>query len=109
MAVLDVFGGSLGIAGEAILNALPSVDTFFLMSGTLTTYILFKELDRAGGNRTKHAVTFIMYYVHRYLRITLTYGLIMGVVIAVLPYVYYGPSWVSIILSAESCKTYCCT
>ena len=35
---------------EAVLNALPSVDSFFLMGGTLTAYIVFKELDKAGAN-----------------------------------------------------------
>ena len=33
-----------------MLNALPSVDSFFLMGGTLTAYIVFKELDKAGAN-----------------------------------------------------------
>ena len=34
-----------------------------------------------------------MYYVHRYLRLTITYALIMGVIIAIVPHVYYGPGW----------------
>ena len=39
-----------GIAFEAILNALPSVDSFFLMGGTLTAYIVFRELEKAGSS-----------------------------------------------------------
>jgi len=88
------------------LNALPSVDTFFFMGGTLTAYIMFKELEKAGDNVPKHIVIFIMYYVHRYLRLTITYALIMGVVIAVLPYIYYGPAWYTISYSADNCKDY---
>ena len=41
----------------------------------------------------RHIVTSILYYVHRYLRLTIPYALIMGVVIAVLPNLAYGPSW----------------
>lgn len=91
---------------EVILNALPSVDSFFLMSGTLTTYIFLKELDRAGKNPIKHTVTLIMYYLHRYLRLTIPYVLIMGVVISVLPFVYHGPEWNNIVLESESCQKY---
>lgn len=78
---------------EAVQNALPSVDSFFLMGGTLTAYITFRELERAGGDVSRHLVTSVLYYVHRYLRLTLPYALVMGVVIAVLPLLAYGPSW----------------
>ena len=44
------FQGSQGLAFEAVMNGLPSVDTFFLMSGTLTAYVVFKELDGAGND-----------------------------------------------------------
>ena len=50
--------GAQGLAFEAILNALPSVDTFFLMSGALTAYIFFKDLERAGNSGKKHIITF---------------------------------------------------
>ena len=104
-AVLELFTGGGGFAFEAIANALPSVDTFFLMAATLTTYILLKELEKAGSDLSKHTVTFIMYYVHRYLRITMPYVLIMGVVIAVLPYLYSGPGWVAIAYESDQCSS----
>ena len=44
------FSGSQGLAFEAVLNAFPSVDSFFLMGGVLTAYIVFKELEKAGSN-----------------------------------------------------------
>ena len=40
-----------------------SVDTFFLMSGCLVAYLMFKELDKSRGN-----VNFPLIYIHRYLR-----------------------------------------
>ena len=42
-----------GLAFEAVLNALPSVDSFFLMGGTLTAYIVFRELEKAGSNSSR--------------------------------------------------------
>jgi peptidoglycan/LPS O-acetylase OafA/YrhL len=101
----EIIGGSVGLAFEAVLNALPSVDSFFLMSGTLTSYLMFKELERAGSDLSRHTVTFIMYYVHRYLRLTITYALIMGVIIAIVPHVYYGPGWSAVNIEAEACRT----
>ena len=89
---------------EVILTAVPSVDSFFMMSGTLTTYIFLKELDKAGKNPIKHTVTLVMFYLHRYLRLTIPYLLIMGVVISVLPFVYHGPGWDTIIAESESCQ-----
>jgi peptidoglycan/LPS O-acetylase OafA/YrhL len=105
LVVPEILGGSAGLAFDVILNALPSVDSFFLMSGTLTSYLMFKELERAGSDLPNHAVTFIMYYVHRYLRLTITYALIMGVVIAVVPHVSYGPGWSFVNIAAEACRT----
>ena len=103
---IGLFTGAGGLAFEAIVNALPSVDTFFLMSGTLTTYIFLRELERAGSSPLKHSITFILFYVHRYLRISMLYILVIGLVIAVFPYVYYGPAWYQVLLESEECKKY---
>ena len=104
--LMEVMSGSLGLEFEAVLNALPSVDTFFLMSGCLTTYIFLKELEKAGSNTTKHVITFIMYYVHRYLRITMTYILVIGFVMAVVPYIFYGPNWWQVTMESKDCQKY---
>ena len=104
--LIEAFAGKEGFAFEALLNAVPSVDSFFLMSGCLTTFILLKELDRAGSSFSKHSITLVMYYVHRYLRITMTYILVIGVVIAVLPYIYYGPGWSVVVQESEDCREY---
>ena len=98
-----------GMAFEAVLNALPSVDSFFLMGGTLTAYIVFRELEKAGSNSSRsvgdhyyqrlyqlsfrHLITTILYYVHRYLRLTIPYALVLAVIVAVLPHLASGPQW----------------
>ena len=46
----------LGIAFEVVMNAYPSVDSFFTMGGCLTAYILFKELDKAGDSLPRHII-----------------------------------------------------
>jgi peptidoglycan/LPS O-acetylase OafA/YrhL len=48
---------------QAVTNAFPSVDTFFLLSGCLLAYLALKELDK-----TKGRLNWIMLIVHRYLR-----------------------------------------
>lgn len=50
---------------ESIINATVSVDSFFLMSGLLVSYLLLKELDRNAGR-----INVGMLYLHRYLRYT---------------------------------------
>ncbi len=52
---------------QAVANAFPSVDTFFLLSGCLVAYLTLKELDK-----TKGRVNWIMVIVHRYLRYSFT-------------------------------------
>ena len=46
-------------------------------------------------------ITSILYYVHRYIRLTIPYALILAVVIAVLPHMAYGPFWSYVIDSSE--------
>ena len=48
---------------QAVDNAFVSVDTFFLMSGCLVSYLMLKEMDKTGGR-----VNFLVMYIHRYLR-----------------------------------------
>jgi peptidoglycan/LPS O-acetylase OafA/YrhL len=60
--VLFIQTGGLGFAFRAVMNALPSVDTFFMLSGLLVSYMTFKELDRCRGR-----FSFVTYYLHRYI------------------------------------------
>ena len=46
-------------------------------------------------------ITLVLYYVHRYIRLTIPYALILAVVIAVLPHLAYGPFWSSVIDNSE--------
>ena len=50
-------------AMDAIRNAFVSVDSFFMVSGILVTYLMLKELDRNKGR-----INYPVMYLHRYLR-----------------------------------------
>lgn len=54
---------------QGIGNGTVSVDTFFLMSGLLISFLLLKELDR---NKGKFNVG--LFYIHRYLRYQMYYN-----------------------------------
>jgi peptidoglycan/LPS O-acetylase OafA/YrhL len=58
--VLRMQTGGLGFAFRAVMNALPSVDSFFLLSGLLVAYMTLKELDRCRGK-----FNLVIYYLHR--------------------------------------------
>ena len=53
-----------------VFNALPSVDSFFALSGFLVTYLLLKQLVKRNGLTP---LQWIAFYVHRYVRLTMPY------------------------------------
>ena len=61
--VATLFGLFQRFEFQAVNNAFVSVDTFFLMSGCLVSYLMFKEMDKTRGR-----VNFLVMYIHRYLR-----------------------------------------
>ena len=50
-------------SSNIIFNALVSVDSFFLISGCLVSYLILKEMEK-----TKGRFNIILWYLHRYLR-----------------------------------------
>ncbi|GFO17071.1 nose resistant to fluoxetine protein 6-like [Plakobranchus ocellatus] len=71
---------------QVILNATFSVDTFFVMSSLLVTYMTLTHMRRSNGK-----FNWLMFYVHRYLRLTPVYMFTMGIYLATLPYMVDGP------------------
>jgi peptidoglycan/LPS O-acetylase OafA/YrhL len=83
-----------------ILNSTVSVDTFFVLSGLLVTYNVLKMLAR-----TKGKLNIPMFYVHRYLRLTPVYAVLVGVMATLVPYTGSGPYWVIMERWGEICET----
>ncbi|TKR83237.1 hypothetical protein L596_016860 [Steinernema carpocapsae] len=52
-----------------IINGFFCVDSFFFLSGLLLSYLFFKEIFR-NPNRWKNPTTWVLFYVHRFLRLT---------------------------------------
>uniref|UniRef100_A0A0P5TA70 Nose resistant to fluoxetine protein n=1 Tax=Daphnia magna TaxID=35525 RepID=A0A0P5TA70_9CRUS len=84
---------------QSIGNATVSVDTFFLMSGLLVSYLLLRELDRTKGKFNAG-----LYYLHRYLRLTIVYAFILGFIAALTVYLGTGPYWYNVTLYSNACR-----
>ena len=73
---------------QPIINCTPSVDIFFVLSGLLLSYLSMKEMERNQGK-----FKFILFYLHRLLRLSPTYYLVLVLYLKLLPYVGSGPFW----------------
>ena len=75
------------------------VDSFFVLSGLLLSYLSIKEMDRRQGK-----FPFISFYVHCLLRLSPVYYLAVILYFKVLPHVGSGPIW--FIDEVSSCEKY---
>uniref|UniRef100_A0A914UHU8 Nose resistant-to-fluoxetine protein N-terminal domain-containing protein n=1 Tax=Plectus sambesii TaxID=2011161 RepID=A0A914UHU8_9BILA len=75
-----------------ITNAYFSVDSFFFLSGLLLGFLFFKEISKH-PNLFKKPSTWIMFYVHRYLRLTPSYAFVLAAYAIMLPYWTGGIWW----------------
>ncbi|XP_043188098.1 nose resistant to fluoxetine protein 6-like [Amphibalanus amphitrite] len=73
---------------QTIGNATVSVDSFFFLSGLLVAYIAMRNIERAHGK-----LNIVMYYVHRYIRLTPVMMAIIGCVATLEMYLGSGPWW----------------
>ncbi|VDP15603.1 unnamed protein product [Heligmosomoides polygyrus] len=91
-------------------NAFLSVDTFFLLSGVLVSYLFFKAPPSSRFVRSPF--TWTLFYVHRYLRLTPPLMMFIGLYTVLLPFTN-GPWTASVALgqggiksSVEACQKY---
>jgi len=80
---------------QCVANATVSVDTFFLLSGTLGGYLLLKEIDKKDGPVVKKllSVKWWLFYFHRFWRLSPPYLILIGISTALFSYVGDGPMW----------------
>ena len=67
---LDVI--ALSLYNQFLLNGAFPVDSFFLLSGLLVSYLTMRSLVRMKGR-----FPIVVFYVHRYLRLTPTYAFVL--------------------------------
>ncbi|XP_037084155.1 nose resistant to fluoxetine protein 6-like [Pollicipes pollicipes] len=72
---------------EVVANAMPSVDTFFLLSGVLVAYGFCNVYEK-----TKK-FNLPMFYIHRYLRLTAPYAFMIAIASTWFIYIGDGPVW----------------
>ncbi|CAG7818460.1 unnamed protein product, partial [Allacma fusca] len=84
-----------------LLNGTVCVDTFFTLGGILVAYHLLKELDTRKGR-----FNYLLFVAHRYLRLTPTYAISIGIVATLLPYTGSGPMWYYIEKDSEKCRKF---
>ncbi|XP_043199421.1 nose resistant to fluoxetine protein 6-like [Amphibalanus amphitrite] len=80
------FFGNLGFL--TITDATVSVDTFFLLSGLLVSYSVMRSLDKTNGK-----FNILMFYVHRYIRLTPVMMMVIGFVSTLYLHLGTGPFW----------------
>ncbi|CAF4933223.1 unnamed protein product, partial [Rotaria socialis] len=85
--ILDLLSASRNFAFQLITSGVFSVDTFFLLTGFLTAVLFVRH-----ARKEKLSLRMmILYYVHRYVRLTPTFILVMFVSIYLTPYFGQGP------------------
>merc|ERR1719466_687775 len=87
-------------AFAAVANAIPSVDTFFLIGSALLTYGTLKQLERTGAGLK----FWLLYFVHRYIRLTGVYAVIVMFHTTLLRYFATGPTSYNISITVQSCR-----
>jgi len=86
----------------AVTNALPSVDSFFLIGATLLSYLTLKELDKNNGGSLKF---WIMFVVHRYIRLTGLYAIVIGLTSTLVKFFATGIQSSQVLSQVEYCQT----
>ncbi|GBM99423.1 Nose resistant to fluoxetine protein 6 [Araneus ventricosus] len=71
---------------QVILNGFYSVDSFFLLSGFLVAYIFFQQVHKNDGK-----MPWIYFYIHRYIRLTPVYMVVVAFWTTIYPILTSGP------------------
>lgn len=84
-----------GILSQTIFNSSLSVDSFFLLSGTIVGYNVHSQIIRRKSN-SMVPVSFksiILFYVHRIVRLMPTYIFTFAFMYCIFQYIGDGPMW----------------
>ena len=90
---------TLAVGIQTVANLSIFSDHFFLIGGLLTSFQLLRELDRHKGRFNVG-----LYYLHRYLRLTIVYAFILGFVATLIVYVATGPNWYTVKFYSNACR-----
>ncbi|XP_015911602.2 nose resistant to fluoxetine protein 6 [Parasteatoda tepidariorum] len=85
---VDLLHGIDNLPFQVIVQGTFSVDTFFLISGFLLAYIYFEEADSKNGD-----ISWIGIIIHRLIRITPVYAVLIAFNVTMFKYIGKGPFW----------------
>lgn len=86
---------------QIVLNAIFSVDSFFLLSGLLVSYLTLHELEKRNGK-----INWLLFYFHRFWRLTPPLMLVLLVYTAYFQYWGSGPLWPPRSPDHDQCSQY---
>ena len=105
-SIMDENSG--GLALEPLFQDF-SVDSFLFIGATLLSYLLLKDLDKTHGWFNRSGPLRIgLFYLNRYLRLTIPYGLAILVFAGIFPLVFTEPMGVASFVQyeGEECRKY---
>ena len=73
---------------QPVVDFAISVDSFFVLSGLLLSYLSIRGIDSRQGK-----FSFTTFYVHRLLRLTPAYSFVVLIYFKLLPHIGSGPLW----------------
>ena len=85
--IIDVLAWTHNVFFQLIINAPFTVDTFFVLTGFLTAVLFVRQVKKEKLSLR----LMILYYVHRYIRLTPPFLLLLLVSINLTPYFGHGP------------------
>lgn len=100
--ILDALDMIKRVSFQIVLAGSFETDTFLLLSGCLISYRLLKKIEKMA---TFGITTWLGFYVHRYLRITPVYMIVMVIFSCLYHYIGNGPLWPEVIHVGDKCKT----
>ena len=77
---------------QALLNGFLSVDSFFFLSGLLVSYLTLRDMSRRKPGFKRFPI--LMYYIHRFLRLTPAYAFVLFGFWFLSPHLGNGPLYV---------------
>ncbi|UJR11689.1 hypothetical protein I4U23_015870 [Adineta vaga] len=88
--ITDILTSTRNILFQLISDAQFSVDTFFVLSGFLTTILFLRQVKK--DEKLSFRLIFL-YYIHRYIRLTPVFLLMILISINLTPYFGQGPMY----------------
>ncbi|GFY57919.1 nose resistant to fluoxetine protein 6 [Trichonephila inaurata madagascariensis] len=73
---------------QVILNGFYSVDAFFVLSGFLVAYLFFQQAAKTDGK-----IPWLYFYIHRFVRLTPVYMMVMAFYTTLMSHLGSGPLW----------------